>query len=62
MVSKLVFVGYLYTDLKEEISLDNLSKLSVSLFTGDNVSWVYPDLSTALLGHFVAGTMLAGKI
>jgi len=53
--------GYLYKDLEEEISLDNPRKLSVSQFTGNNVIWVYPDLSTTLVGHFVAGTMLAGR-
>ena len=59
---RLFIEGYLYKDLEEEISLDNPRKLSVSQFTGDNVIWVYPDLSTTLVGYFVAGTMLAGMI
>ena len=34
-------------------------QLSIAMFTGEAVTWLYPDLRTALRGHFVAGTMLA---
>ena len=30
-----------------------------ALFTGDEVSFLYPDLKTGLQGRFVAATMLA---
>ena len=35
-------------------------KLSISVFTGDDVVWVYPDLTTVITGQFVAGTLLHG--
>ena len=45
--------GALYTPLPAT------QQLSLAVFTGEAVSWLYPDLRTALRGHFVAGTMLA---
>ena len=35
-------------------------KLSISVFTGDDVVWVYPDMTTVIRGQFVAGTLLHG--
>ena len=40
-------VGHLYTSLE-----DPQSSLSLSLFTGDSVLWIYPDLSTALRSEY----------
>ena len=50
--------GALYTDLGEETAG---TSLSLAMFTGENVTWLYPDLSTGLTGHFVAGTMLSAS-
>ena len=33
-----------------------------ALFTGDGVSFLYPDLKTGLQGRFVAATMLAAGL
>ena len=33
-----------------------------ALFTGDGVSFLYPDLNTGLQGRFVAATMLAAGV
>ena len=48
--------GVLYTLVSED---NAASGLNLALFTGDNVTWLYPDLGTSLTGHFVAGTMLS---
>ena len=33
-----------------------------ALFTGDGVSFLYPDMKTGLQGRFVAATMLAAGL
>ena len=50
--------GALYTELGEETPA---TSLSLALFTGESVTWLYPDLATGLTGHFVAGTMLSAS-
>ena len=52
--------GALYTELGEDTEDTSLS-LSLALFTGESVTWLYPDLVTGLSGHFVAGTMLSAS-
>ena len=50
--------GALYTELGEETPA---TSLSLALFTGESVTWLYPDLGTGLTGNFVAGTMLSAS-
>ena len=50
--------GAIYTELGEDTGD---TSLSLALFTGESVTWLYPDLVTGLSGHFVAGTMLSAS-
>ena len=50
--------GALYNVLTAPVPIH---QMTVSLMTGEHVTWVYPDHVTLLSGQFVAGTMLVAR-
>ena len=50
--------GALYMETDE----GGQSSLSRALFTGDSITFLYPDMKTSLVGKFVAATMLESGV